>query len=338
MNFVQGQLLHLLWFVPVVGFLLFKAVSRRKKIMGRFVETKLIKDVALGFDVSRWRWKNILLLAVIVFSILALSRPRWGFEWEEVKRKGIDILVVVDVSKSMLTQDVKPNRLERTKLAVKDLLRKLKGDRIGLMAFAGDAFLLCPLTVDYNGFMLSLNDLAPDIIPVGGTNIAKAVTEAMKGYDKTSNQYKAIIVVTDGDNLEGEPLKVAQKAKEEGIKIYTVGIGTQEGELIQIGNGEFLKDEQGNYVKSRLNEKLLQQIALTTGGAYVKAGGAQFGLDLIYERELAKLEKRDIESKREKKYYERFQIPLALALLLLVGETCLGARRDERSKKTRSKK
>jgi len=177
---------------------------------------------------------------------------------------------------------------------------------------------------------LSLNDLDVHAIPRGGTNIAQAMEEALQVLDKTQGQHKALIIVTDGDNLEGDPVTAAQKAKDKGIKIFTVGIGTREGELIQIenevGQKEFLKDAQGNFVKSRLNEGLLEEIALSGGGAYVRSSGAQFGLDLIYEKELSKLEKREIEAKMEKKYFERFQTPLFFAILLLLMETCLTTR------------
>ncbi|MCK5179412.1 MAG: VWA domain-containing protein, partial [Candidatus Omnitrophica bacterium] len=203
----------------------------------------------------------------------------------------------------------------------------------GLIAFSGESFLICPLTVDYGGFQVSLKDLSVDTVPRGGTNIAKAVQEAIKDYDKTSSKHKAIIIITDGDDLEGDPIAAAKKAMEKGIKVYCVGIGNDEGELIQIkgegGRNTFLKDSNGNFVKSRLNERLLKQIALITGGIYIKASGSKFGLDLIYDRELSKLEKREIEAKMEKKYFERFQFPLSIALLLLVIETCLTTRKKQ---------
>ena len=333
MLFAQTFMLHLLWLVIPLALFFLWSIRNRRQLMERFIQPSLIKDVALGLNEVRIVWKNILLTLVFVFSILALARPQWGFEWREVKKQGVDILVVVDTSKSMLTQDVKPNRLERTKLAIHDVLRKLKGDRIGLIAFAGDAFLVCPLTVDYNGFLLSLNDLSTSTMPRGGTDIGAAITEAMKAYDKTPNAYKAIVIMTDGDNLEGDPLAVAKKAKEKGVRVYTIGIGTPDGELIQItqenGQKEFLKDNSGNYVKSRLNEKLLQEIALTTGGAYVRASGAEFGLETLYDREISKLEKHEFESKMDKRYFERFQIPLTLAVILLFCETCLPRRKKQ---------
>jgi len=330
MRFEQTNMFHLCWLLILVALLLIWAYKHYRQQLARFSEQKLLQEIASSVDLGKVRLKIIILLLFLFVSIIALARPQWGYEWQEIKRQGMDIFIVVDTSKSMLTQDVKPNRLERTKLAIEDFLTHLKGDRVGLIAFAGDAFYLCPLTVDYNGFLLSLNDLSTDSVPRGGTNIERAIEEALKGYGDTPSEFKAIIIMTDGDNLEGDPLAVARKAKAAGVKVYTIGIGTREGELIQIQNDngevEFLKDSQGNFVKSRLNETLLQQIALTTGGIYVQASGLQFGLDLIYEKELSKAGKREIASKMEKRYHERFQIPLALALVLLLIETTLPTR------------
>jgi len=333
MQFAKPYILYWLWLVVPLYFIFSFLIKRRKRLIFLFVQQSLIKKIVIGFSSRRLVVKYFFLLNVVVFGIIAMGRPQWGFEWQEVKRQGLDILVVIDTSKSMLTQDVKPNRLERTKLAVKDLIKKLQGDRIGLIAFSGDAFLVCPLTVDYNGFVLSLNELDVNAIPRGGTNISRAINEAIESYEKIPSKYKAVIIMTDGDNLEGDPLKLAKKAKEKGIKIYTIGIGTKEGELIQIktsnGSNEFLKDNNGNFVKSRLNEELLQKISLVTGGAYVKASGGEFGFDLIYDRDLSQLEKREIESKMGKRYHERFQYPLFLALLFLTFESCLSLRKEK---------
>jgi len=327
-------MLHLLWLLPLVGAGLFYFLRRRRQAMQRFVRSNLLDEMAINWSWGKYRLKNILLLIVFLFSVVALARPQWGYQWQEVKRRGLDIILVIDTSKSMLTQDVKPDRLKRTKLAVMDLIKSLQGDRIGLVAFAGDAFVMCPLTTDYSGFLLALNDLDTSVIPRGGTNVGAAIEEAIKAYDQSPAKFKAIVIVTDGDNLEGDPLAAAQKAKDKGIKIYSVGVGTKEGDLIRIqndkGEGEFLKDEQGNYVKSRLNENLLQQIAYTTGGAYVRSSGAQFGLDYVYQEHLARMEKREIEDKMQKRYFERFQIPLAAAFLFLLIETLMTTRKKER--------
>lgn len=334
MRFGSPHILHILWLIPFLIALLAIFMSRRRKLMQRFAAANLLDEVVCGLNLRRDRYKAVVIVVVFILSIIALARPQWGYQWQEVKRQGLDILLVIDTSKSMLTQDVKPNRLERTKLAVKDLIKKLKGDRIGLVAFAGDAFMMCPLTSDYGGLLLSLNDLDASIISRGGTNVGGALEEAMKGYDKTPSQFKAIVLVTDGDNLEGDPLLAVGKAKEKGIKIFSVGVGTQEGDLVRYqdeqGQWQFLKDEQNNFVKSRLNENLLQRIAYETGGAYVRSSGAEFGLDYIYEQHLSRLEKREIDEKMEKRYYERFQFPLALALVLLIWDTFTGRRKQER--------
>ncbi len=331
MRFAEPEMLYGLWGVVLVAGFLFWAARHRQDILKRFISQHLVDEIADSFDAGRYVIKDILLVAVFVLGILALARPQWGFEWQEVKRQGLDIMVVIDTSRSMLTQDVKPDRLRRVKLAVKDLLKKLKGDRVGLIAFAGKAFLVCPLTVDYNGFLMSLEDLDTQTIPQGGTNLSEAIKEAIRAYDDVPSQHKAVVILTDGENLQGRPMDIVRQAKEKGFKIYCIGIGTKEGELVRIRNNsgryEFLKDENGNVVKSRLNEKLLQEIALLTGGIYVRASGARFGLDLIYDRELSKFEKRDIESTTQKRYHERFQIPLGLAVSVLIVATCMATRK-----------
>lgn len=331
MKFGSPENLYWLWLLfPLLAFL-FWAFRRRRSILSRFLSEEMVSQMAGNYDPVKVKLKMVLLALGVSLGILALARPQWGFRLEEVKRKGVDILLVVDVSRSMLTQDVKPNRLERTKLAVRDLLKKLQGDRIGLIAFAGDAFLVCPLTVDYSGFVLSLDDLNVSSVPRGGTNIASAVREALKEYDTTAAKYKAIVIITDGDNLEEDPMPAVLKAKEKGVKVFTIGVGTQEGELIQVtnerGEKDFLKDDQGNFVKSRLNEVLLQKMALATGGVYARSSGSQFGLDLIYEREISKFEKREFESRTQRRYFERFQIPLLIALIVLFIELLIPTRR-----------
>lgn len=327
MKFATIEQLHWLWAVILLGIVFYISFGFYRRKLSTFVAPELSQQMGFKEQSQLQIVRIILLLTVFTFSVIALARPQWGFEWQEVKRQGVDILLLIDTSKSMLTRDVRPNRLERVKLAVQDLVKIVKGDRIGLIAFAGDAFMTCPLTIDTDGFLLSLNDLSTDTIPRGGTNIGSAVTMALNVYKDIPNKYKAIMIVTDGDNLEGDPLGAAQKAKEQGVKIYTIGIGTKEGDLIQVADDkgalEFLKDEQGNFVKSRLNETTLQQIAMSTGGSYIHASGAHFGLDAIYQQEISKLEKRELESKVEKRYHERFQIPLAIALILLVIESCL---------------
>jgi len=264
-------------------------------------------------------------MAAFVLMVTALSRPQWGFTIRPVKRHSLDIMVVIDVSKSMLTRDVLPSRLERTKLAIKDLIMKLNGsDHIGLIAFAGDAMLMCPFTYDYNGFLLSLDDLSTDSIPRGGTNIAQAIDESVKAYQNMPDSDKAVVLVTDGEDQEGDAIQAARRAKEKGVRIYTIGVGTREGDLIRVTNAdgqtEFLKDADGNVVKSHLNENLLAKIAYITGGAYIHSGAERFGLDYLYDQQLSKLKKHDAEEKMARLYDERFQWPLTLAFIFLLAE------------------
>lgn len=325
MRFGNIQAVYLLWLLAGLFIFYLWSFARRKRDLEAFAQKELLAQLTHSVDMRGEKLRVVLVFMAVLFCLFSLVRPQWGFEWEEIKKKGIDILIAIDTSKSMLAEDVKPNRLERSKLAVKDLVRKLKGDRIGLIAFSGTAFLQCPLTVDYNGFMLSMDGLDVDIIPKGGTCISSAITEAIKTYKDNPGKHKTLVLITDGENLEGDPIKAAKAAKEEGIKIFCIGIGTKEGELIPVSSGRysrrlFLKNKEGKVVKTRLDEEPLEQIAMITGGSYVKATGAEFGLDLIYKERLSKMEKREFESKMKKHYEERFQIFLGIALLLLIVE------------------
>jgi len=332
MTFANPQAWHLLWLLPLIAAGLHLFFDHRRKVMSRFAQAHLVDELAQGFSLKLYRIKAICIMAAFVFIVAAMARPQWGYTIRPVKRHGLDIMVAIDVSKSMLTQDVQPSRLERTKLAVKDLIMKLNGsDHIGLIAFAGDAMVMCPLTYDYNGFLLSLDDLSTDSIPRPGTNISEAIDESVKAYQGMTDSDKAVILVTDGEDQEGDAVQAARRAHEKGVRIFTVGVGTREGDLIQVANADgqrsFLKDADGNVVKSHLNENLLQQIAYVTGGAYVRSGGAEFGLDYLYDRQLSKLKKHDAEEKMARQYDERFQWPLTVAFILLLAETLISTRR-----------
>ena len=307
--------------VAAIALLLFFILAQKEKrrIIDSFVDSGLLSYLAAMVNNKRSILKNSLLVAVVLLSVFSLMRPQWGFKWQEVKRKGLDILVALDTSKSMLAADVKPNRLKRSKLAIKDLVKKLSGDRIGLIAFSGTAYLQCPLTVDYEGFMLALENVDIDTISRGGTSISSAIEETLKVFENGDKKYKVLIIITDGEDHDGDIAALTKKANKLGIKIFTVGIGTKEGELIQV-NGSFLKDKQGNVIKTRLNEKVLREIALATAGMYVHSTTAEFGLETIYKERLSKMEKQDIKTQMKKHYHERFQIFTAIALILLILE------------------
>lgn len=313
----------------LAAFYLF-ALRRRRVLMRRFADKNLLSGIGPTVSTRRKIVKMIFVFLAAALASVALARPQWGFEWEEVKRVGLDILIAVDTSKSMLAKDMKPNRLERSKFAVKDLVRKLNGDRVGLVAFAGSSFLQCPLTIDYNGFLLALDDLAVGTIPRGGTAMSSAIREAVSVFQGPDKQYKVLIIITDGEDLEGDVIKSVREAAGAGMKIYCVGVGTPEGELIQVsgrGGASFLEDSRGNAVKTKLNEDLLKQIALSTGGSYIRATQADFGLVRLYDESISKLEKRDIESKMRKKYHERFQYLLSIAVILLFIEPLISERK-----------
>ena len=332
MNYANSNFLFtIIWLViALIAFYLW-AMRRRRLLIERFAEKGLVASIAPSASGRRKAVKMAFVTAAVALAAFALARPQWGFEWEEVKRSGLDILIAIDTSKSMLATDVKPNRLERSKFAVKDLVKKLSGDRIGLVAFSGTAFLQCPLTIDYNGFLLTLDDLSVGTIPRGGTSISAAVKEAHSAFQGHDKKYKALVIITDGEELEGDALKAAKEAADTGIKIYCVGVGTAEGELIPVSNerGErgYLVDRSGNVVKTKLNEDVLKNIAITTGGSYVRATQSEFGLALLYDRSISHLEKRDIESKMKKHYQERFQYFLGLAVFLLFLEPLISERK-----------
>jgi Ca-activated chloride channel family protein len=311
-----------------VVFITFSTARRRKKL-AQFAAPHLLPQLTANVSQTRRRLKNILFVLGLACLFLALARPQWGSRLVDVRRKGIDILIGFDVSKSMLAQDVKPNRLQRVKLAVRDFAARLSGDRIGLLPFAGTSFLRYPLTTDYDAFNASLDDLDIDIILKGGTNIGAAIQDAAKILSSESN-YKILILITDGEDLSQDALKAAALAKKEKMIIYTVGVGTLQGELIPLpggGAGNFVKDERGEFVTSKLDEKTLTAIAETTGGIYVPLGNMGQGLDTIYERKLALIPKEDQAQRKKKVPVERFQWPLSVAIVLFSLEFLLIGRR-----------
>ena len=333
MIFSNLRYAHLFWIVPLLIIFYIRAFRSKRKALGTFAQEHLAPMLTTTVNWRAQKLKAVLAVLAVCFLVFALIGPRWGFEWHEVKRQGIDVIVAIDTSKSMLAQDVKPNRLERSKLAVEELLDLLQGDRIGLVAFAGSSFLQCPLTLDYGAFAIALNSIDTGIIPRGGTSISSAIRTAVTAFEGKAKKYKALILITDGEDHEGDPVKAAEEAANQGIKIFCVGVGTRDGELIPMvdenGDVSFLKDRQGQVIQSRLDETTLQKVALKTNGGYVHASGAEFGLDIIYTEKIADMEKRELESKLQKRFEERYQFPAAIALGLL----CLGALIGERRRR-----
>jgi len=304
--------------------------ARQRVALANFASSHLLAQLTASFSAAKRNWKRGLFLAAVGCLFVALARPQAGFRWEEVKRRGIEVVFAVDTSRSMLTPDVKPDRLTRAKLAVDDFVSHLNGDGAGLIAFAGNAFLQCPITIDYDAFHESLQALDTTIIPRGGTDIASAIREAQAALQNHPSTDKILVLLTDGEDLEGNDLAAAKAAAKDGLKIYTVGVGTANGDLIPIPaeqGGGFVKDESGQFVKSHLDEAGLKAIAEATGGLYAPLGAQGQGLESIYQQALAPLAKHDLASRKQKVYTERFQWPLAASLALLLTSMLFGTRR-----------
>ncbi len=311
--------------------------ARQRAELKKFASESLIAQLTTSVSAGRRTLKRALVVAGVAFIAIALARPLVGFRWEEAKRNGLDLLFAIDTSKSMLAQDVKPDRITRAKMAIEDLLEKMDGDRVGLIAFAGNAFLQCPLTLDYDAFRQSLDAVDTKIIPRGGTDIAAAIHEAESALEGNGNNQRILVLLTDGEDLEGSALEAARAAAKNGLKIFTVGIGSANGELIPVpdenGGTQFMKDASGQFVKSHLDETMLKQIAEATGAMYQPLGQQAQGLETIYQKGLAQFTRHNLTSRMNKVYIERFQWPLALGLLCLVMEPIIGIRRWKTAKR-----
>src|SRR5437660_2326201 len=257
--------------IPFVVALFLTAEKRGEKRLREFVSARLLAQLAGTVNRFRRALRFALQLLGLAFALIALAQPRWGYTFQDVKRKSLDLLIAVDTSRSMLSNDVEPNRLERVKLAAQDLITELQGDRAGLIAFAGRAFLQAPLTIDYDAAVESINDLDTKTIPEGGTNISEAIALATQTFGKSAMGNRALIIFTDGEELSGDAVNEAKKAADAGVKIFTVGVGTAQGSLIPVEGkeGGFVKDAKGQVVKSKLDENRLREIAQATGGMYL---------------------------------------------------------------------
>ncbi len=339
MRFEHPNLFWLLLILPAMILLFWWSARAKQKLLAQFISARLLPVLTTGISSARQNLRFVFLILAAVFLVITLARPQHGFDLEEVSQNGLDIVVAVDTSKSMLTTDIAPNRLERAKLAALELMQTAKADRLGLVAFAGDAFLECPLTIDNTAFQQSVQALNVNSIPQGGTAIAEAINTALTAF-KEKGHHKALVLLTDGEDNDSETgaLEAAQNAAKDGLKIFTIGIGTAAGDLIRVtdanGNSDYVRDEQGNVVKSHLNENLLQQIAGATGGFYLPLRGADT-MDTLYERGLEPLPKSESSEKLIRRYHEQFQWPLAIAILFLLAEMFLPERSSQTANKSK---
>ena len=321
-RFEDSIYLYLLAVIPMLALLRFMMTRSRKKRLRKFGDPQLVKQ--LMPDVSRWRpaVKFWLLQAALALIIVMLARPQLGTKISHEKRQGIETIIAMDISNSMLAQDVTPSRLDRCKMMVENLVDNFTDDKIGLIVFAGDAFIQLPITSDYVSAKMFLADIQPSLIATQGTDIALAISKAVNSFTQEEGIGKAIIVITDGEDHEGGAVEAAQEARKKGMRVYVLGVGSKGGAPIPDGNGGYMKDRAGNTVMTRLNQDMCRDIAKAGGGAYIHVDNnsdAQRQLD----NELAKLSKKETETTVYSDFDEQFQAVGILVLLLLIAELCL---------------
>lgn len=331
LRFAHTFLLHLLWLIPLGVVFYYLAFKSKKRAMERFGNLELLKKLSRNTSTGRQIAKIALILAAVLFTVFAMARPQIGTKLEEVKREGIDIMVAIDVSKSMLAEDIPPSRLAKAKHEVESFIDRLEGDRIGLIAFAGIAFTQCPLTLDYGAANIFLDVLEPDLIPTPGTNIGMAITKAREAFDQQERKHKVLVLITDGEHHGEDVLKFAEEAEREGIIIYCVGIGSPQGVPIPVkaansASVEFKKDKNNEVVMTKLDELGLEKIALQTGGKYFRATTGEDELNKIYD-DIAGMDKKELGSMQFSQFEDRFQYLLIFAIILLIIEAVLPERK-----------
>jgi len=303
----------------------------KKRALERFGSLELIQKLTLSLSRKRQLWKIVLLIISVFFMVLSLAKPQIGTKLEQVKREGVNILIATDVSLSMMAEDIKPNRLEKAKHAVGKFIDLLEGDRVGLIAFAGEAFVQCPLTLDYGAAKMFLEIMDISSIPTPGTAIGEAIKLATKTFEQRERKHKVLILITDGEDHAGDPIKAAEIAEKEGLVIFTVGVGSVGGDPIPLYNESgrnigFKKDRQGQVVTSKLDEITLEKIALQTGGKYYRASGSESELTKIYD-EISKMEKKELASLKFSQFEDRFQYVLIFAIVFLIFEIFISERK-----------
>ena len=329
MTFEHTWILHFLWLLPVVGLALLAHHRQRAKALARFAEPELLGRLTGRIIPGMRAAKVALTLAALGLMIFALAGPRWGSRYQEVTQKGVDIVLLADVSPSMMVEDVKPNRLERARREILDFLKVVQGDRVGLVAFSGAAYVQCPLTLDYAALEMFLQALGPELITTAGTDLGAAIETGLSAFDPKAETDKVVLLITDGEDNEGRGLEAARKAAGKGVKIFVFGVGEAAGGPVPGGGqGGFKKDEQGKMVLSRMDEESLRQIAAETGGTYVRSVAGDLDLDVLYFDGIrSRTTAQTLKSGKIRIEEERFFLFLLPALLLLLIEGFLAERR-----------
>lgn len=330
-RFADPRWLWALGLLPVLALLAWTAARSRRRALERFADAELVRRLTASVDLVARRWKTALRLLAFALLCVALARPQFGSRMETVRSVGQDIVVALDLSRSMLAEDVAPNRLERARLAVLRLLRQLDGDRIGLVGFAADAFVQSPLTIDYGASAMFLDAMRPDLMPVQGTDLGAALRVSLDALEEGGREARVLMVVTDGEDHEDDFGEVLQRVVDAGVDVYLVGVGSPEGAPIPVYGADgaregFFRDEEGNVVTTRLAEGTFQRIVEEAGATYVRAGAGGTAFDELVD-DIAEGTGEEIDAMEITQFEEQYQIFLALAVLLLVADVLISDRR-----------
>ncbi|MCQ2130150.1 MAG: VWA domain-containing protein [Bacteroidales bacterium] len=321
-NTIYLLLIPLVLLIPV-GYAVMRRLRRKR--LSRFGDEELVRQLMPSYSGAKGWVRTVLTALALFFFLIGLARPQIGAKLSEHEARGAEIMICLDVSNSMLAEDYSPNRLDRAKLAISRIVDRLQDDRIGLIVFAGSSFVQLPITTDYVSAKMFLNTIDTQSVPIQGTAIGDAIFTALKSFSAQSEKSRAMIIITDGENHEDDAVEAVRQAAEMGVKIYTIGVGSLQGQPIPV-NGELLKDREGNIVVTRLDEGTLQQIAQAGGGAYVHAGNEEFGLNPIID-DIRKMEDEEFSSVVFEEYDEQYMYFFAIAFALLVLEMLIGDRR-----------
>jgi Ca-activated chloride channel homolog len=331
-RFANPDYLYLLLLVPVIILLFIANSIRKKRAMKRLGDLSLIEKLVPELSVGRPLVKFILQIIAFTAGIIMLARPQFGSKIEDVKKQGVEVIIALDVSNSMLAEDIQPDRLTRAKQAITRLIDNLDNDRIGLIVFAGDAYTQIPVTTDYISAKMFLSTIGPEMVPKQGTAIGAAINLGIRSFSPGEGKSKAMILITDGENHEDDPVASAQEAAVAGIVIHTIGIGSSEGVPVPVAAGnknDFLRDVEGNIVISKLDEEILKKIAAAASGTYVRASNSNLGLDEVFS-EIKKMKKQDMESKMFTEYDDQFRVFAALAFIMLLTDFILMERKNRK--------
>jgi len=334
-HIANPEYLFALVIIPILILMFIFTQRKKKKSLDQFGDYHVISNLMPLVSKRRPVIKFSIVLTALALVIFAIARPQFGAKLREVKTEGVEIMIALDVSNSMLAEDIKPNRLDAAKRSIGKMLDNLKNDKIGLIVFAGEAFVQVPITTDYTSTKMFLESLSTNLVQQQGTAIAEAIRLSLKSFSPDNEKKKVLIIITDGENHEDDPLTAVAEAKEKGILVYTIGLGDIKGTPIPIeGSSDFRKDNSGNVIMTRLDENLLVQIADAGDGKYIRANNTKFGLSTLYD-EIEKLEKSELASRIYSEYEDVFQYIIFLALILLLFDFLILNRKNKQLEKVK---